>query len=139
MSKNSRRKRRQEKARKTLRKQLNQIRSAVKKMDLPVTVVAEAIKEVRKIDVPYFSKLGRIENENDHLGAQTFITNFLDNVIETFKTVDTEGVERMRGEPVSSEALRKDEIKPSLPIADVYANAPAYDIKYGFKLPFGIM
>ncbi|MEW6352370.1 MAG: Asp-tRNA(Asn)/Glu-tRNA(Gln) amidotransferase subunit GatC [Thermodesulfobacteriota bacterium] len=75
--------------------------------------------------VDYVALLGRLtlepEEKKKYMGQLDDILKYMDMLAE----VDTDNVEPMAGPVELYTPLREDEVKPSLPVEDALANAPA--------------
>ena len=75
--------------------------------------------------VDYVALLGRLtlepEEKKKYMGQLDDILKYMDMLAE----VDTENVEPMAGPVELYTPVREDEVKPSLPVEDALANAPA--------------
>jgi aspartyl-tRNA(Asn)/glutamyl-tRNA(Gln) amidotransferase subunit C len=75
--------------------------------------------------VDYVALLGRLrlepEEKKKYLGQLDDILKYMDMLAE----VDTENVEPMAGPVELYTPFREDEVKPSLPVEEALANAPA--------------
>ncbi len=90
--------------------------------------------KITKKDVEHVAKLARLkltEEEKEKFGKQ--LSEILEYV-EKLNELDTEKVKPASHVVPLKSVMREDEVKPSLPVEEVLANAPAREGKY-FKVP----
>jgi aspartyl-tRNA(Asn)/glutamyl-tRNA(Gln) amidotransferase subunit C len=73
------------------------------------------------LHIAALAKLGMTEEDITHFGGQ--LSNILEN-FEVLKKVDTEGVPPTAQPNALCNVMKDDVVEPSMPVADVMANAP---------------
>lgn len=90
--------------------------------------------KITKKDVEHVAKLARLrltEEEKEKFGKQ--LSDILEYV-EKLNELDTARVEPISHVVPLKNVMREDDVKPSLPVEEALANAPAREGKY-FKVP----
>ena len=89
---------------------------------------------VSREDVEYVARLARIELTDEQKNTLALQLSSILGHIEKLNELDTEGVEPTFHVLDVTNVFREDEVRPSLPTAEVLKNAPARDGDF-FKVP----
>ena len=85
-------------------------------------------------DVEHVALLARIALDEEELARFTRQLGQIVSYVEKLGEIDTSDVEPMTGGTFLRNVMRDDEVRPSLPVEDAVANAPARDGDM-FKVP----
>jgi aspartyl-tRNA(Asn)/glutamyl-tRNA(Gln) amidotransferase subunit C len=85
-------------------------------------------------EVEYVAKLAKLQFMPEEMEKFTLQLNQILAYMEKLNELDTANVEPLAQIMELQNVLREDIVKPSLPVEDVLANAPAKDGKF-FKVP----
>ncbi len=85
-------------------------------------------------DVEHIAKLAKLTFNAEELERFTRELNKIIEYVEKLNELDTSNVEPLSHTTAISNVMREDEVKPSLPVEEVLANAPQREGNF-FKVP----